>query len=107
MTQHPIMLVTAFEPYDGSSVNPAEAVLKQLPDVINGANLRKVVLACDSVRSPLRVTELASDPLVNMVVIIGEDRCYALPTLERIAYNWLNYDVSDNLGHRPMNNCIV
>jgi pyroglutamyl-peptidase len=107
MTQHPIMLVTAFEPYDGSPINPAEQVLKQLPDIINGVNLRKLALACDSVQTPLRVTELASDPLVNMVVIIGEDRRYAVPTLERIAYNWLQYDVPDNQGLQPVGTSIV
>lgn len=107
MAQHPMILVTAFEPYGGSSLNPSELVLSQLPGDINGVNLRKVILACDSLRSPLYVTELASDPLVNMVVILGEDRRYDLPTMERIAYNWLQYDVPDNLGHQPMNSSIV
>src|SRR5438105_2737741 len=107
MNQHSLMLVTAFEPYDGSPLNPAEEVLKRLPDVINGIALCKVRLACDSLRTPLQVTELASDPLISMVVIIGEDRRYALPTLERVAYNWLAYDVPDNLGRQPMNSCIV
>lgn len=107
MTHHPLMLVTAFEPYDGSPINPAEQVLKQLPDIINGVSLRKIALACDSVRTPPRVTDLASDPLVNIVVIMGEDRRYAVPTLERIAYNWLQYDVPDNLGLKPVGTSIV
>ncbi len=107
MTQHPMILVTAFEPYDGSSLNPSELVLKKLPGEINGVNLRKVILACDSLCTPLYVTELASDLLINMVVILGEDRRYALPTMERIAYNWLQYDVPDNLGHQPINSSIV
>jgi pyroglutamyl-peptidase len=106
MTKHPMILVTAFEPYDGSHLNPSEQVLKKLPRNINSVNLRKVILACDSLHTPPYITELASDPLINMVVILGEDRRYALPTMERFAYNWLHYDVPDNLGHQPMNRSI-
>ena len=107
MKKHPVMLVTAFEPYDGSSLNPAEEVLKQLPGIIDGVSLRKVILACDSLRAPVQVAELTSDPLVNIAVIIGEDRRYALPTLERCAYNWLDYEIPDNLGRQPKNSSIV
>ena len=107
MNQHPVMLVTAFEPYDGSPLNPAEEVLKQLPGVIDGVSLHKVILACDSLRTPLHVAELTSDPLVNIAVIIGEDPRYALPTLERLAYNWLDYEIPDNFGRQPMNSSII
>ena len=107
MAKHPMILVTAFEPYDSSPLNPSELVLKQLPDDINGVNLRKVILACDSLRTPFYITELASDPQINMVIILGEDRRYSLPTLERIAYNCLQYDVPDNFGNQPMNSRIV
>ena len=107
MNQHPLMLVTAFEPYDGSSLNPAEEVLKQLPGAIDGVSLRKVILSCDSLHTPPQVAELIGDPRVNIAVIIGEDRRYAVPTLERCAYNWLDYEVPDNSGHQPRNASIV
>src|SRR6266480_6538047 len=107
MTKHPMILVTAFEPYDGSPLNSSELVLKKLPGDINGVNLRKLILACDSLRTPPYITELASNPYINMVIILGEDRRYSLPTMERLAYNWMQYDVPDNQGQQPMNRKIV
>jgi pyroglutamyl-peptidase len=102
-----MILVTAFEPYDRSPINPADLVLKQLPDVIGKTRLQKVTIACDSIQAPSRVTELASNPIINTVVILGEDRRYRMPTLERFAYNWLEYEVPDNLGRQPKNTSIV
>jgi pyroglutamyl-peptidase len=102
-----MILVTGFEPYNGSHVNPSSLVLAQLPDVVQGRMLRKVVLPCDSRQTPPHAKELASDPAIDGTVILGEDRRYALPTLERTAYNWLEYEVPDNSGHQPRHARIV
>ncbi len=102
-----MILVTGFEPYDGSPVNPSSLVLARLPDVVRGRMLRKVVLPCDSQQTSSQAKELAGDPAIGSTVILGEDRRYALPTLERTAYNWLEYEVPDNSGHRPRHARIV
>jgi pyrrolidone-carboxylate peptidase len=94
-------LVTAFEPYDGSLVNPSKLVIEQLPDSIRGVFIRKVILPCDSQKTPLRAVSFAHDPSVTITVMLGEDQRYSLPTIEQIAYNWLDYEVSDNLGKQP------
>src|SRR5438034_11628834 len=55
-----------------------------------------------SLCTPLYVTELASDLLINMVVILGEDRRYALPTMERIAYNRSEEHTSELQSHSDL-----
>jgi pyroglutamyl-peptidase len=95
------ILVTGFEPYAGSSENPAALVVKHLPNEIRGIRLVKVVVPCDSWRSPVQVVRAARKPDIRLVLILGEDRRYSLPTVEQVAYNWVNYLVPDNLGRRP------
>ena len=102
-----MILVTGFEPYAGSHVNPSALVLASLPDVIKGRVLRKAILPCDSQQTPSQAMKLASEPAVRTIVILGEDSRYALLTLERVAYNWLQYDVPDNHGYQPMYTRII
>jgi dTDP-4-amino-4,6-dideoxygalactose transaminase/pyrrolidone-carboxylate peptidase len=102
-----MILVTGSEPYDGSTENPSRAALERLPDEIRGIKIIKLCSSCDSQHTPARVAELANDPVVKFVLVLGEDRRYKLPTIERVAYNWLDYDVPDNRGRRPRNVPIV
>lgn len=102
-----MILVTGFEPYDGSLINPSSLVLVRLLDMVRGKMLRKVILPCDSRQTPVQAQELACDPSITGVLVLGEDRRYALPTVERVAHNWLDYEIPDNLGCQPRHICII
>lgn len=102
-----MILVTGSEPYDGSAENPSRSALERLPDEIRGIKIIKLCVSCDSQQTPVRVAEIANDSAVKFVLLLGEDRRYKLPTMERVAYNWLDYDVPDNRGRRPRNVPVV
>lgn len=45
------ILITAFEPFGGETINPSEMVLGMLPDEIGGYSIRKLVLPVEHDRS--------------------------------------------------------
>ena len=102
-----MILVTAFEPYDGSFVNPSEQVLTYLPKRIHRAWLRKTTLPCDCQVAPKLAEQLACKAPTALVLILGEDRRYSVPTLESSAYNCMNYETPDNAGNQPRGRPIV
>jgi pyroglutamyl-peptidase len=101
-----MILVTGFEPYGGSSVNPSALVLEKLPTSLNGVTLRKELLVCDGRNTPLRVARLAASTDFRAVLLLGEDKRYAFPTIETTTYNGLEYDVPDNFGWQPRGSLI-
>lgn len=96
-----MILVTAFEPFEGCTVNTSEEVLKLLPESIGCEDLSKVVLSCDSEVTPQKVVDIVGRFHYSSIILLGEDKRYSFSTLETIAYNWLDYDVPDNYGRQP------
>lgn len=96
-----MILITAFEPFEGCIVNSSEEVLRLLPESIGGESLSKIVLRCDSEATPQKVIDVVGQSHYSSVILLGEDKRYSLSTLETAAYNWLDYDVPDNYGKRP------
>jgi len=98
------VLVTAFEPFGGETVNPSQqavCLLAELPQA-PGIELRTVVLPVEFGRAVelLQTTIGAYGP--DVVICVGEAGGRAGVTIERFAVNLDDAAIPDNAGHQPI-----
>lgn len=94
------ILVTAFLPFGGESVNPAQKAVELLPEEILGAQLVKVLLPVTYAGAPKAVLEALNAESPDAVVCIGQagGRCAVTP--ERVAINYMGAQIADNDGKK-------
>src|SRR2546428_9879110 len=95
-----MILVTGFEPFAGSVVNPSAEVAKALDGrVVGPAVVRSAVLPVHHTEATPAVIRLAeeSDPLA--IVHLGLAGGRARIALERVAVNVMAFERADNAGH--------
>jgi len=94
----PPLLVTGFEPFGGSAMNPSERIVAALPDRIDDRPIERLVLPVDAEAAPARLRGAidAADPAA--VICLGESGRAAALTLERLAVNLLDFRIPDNAG---------
>ena len=92
------VLVTAFEPFGGETLNPTEMVLGMLPDTIGNHSIRKLVLPVEFGRSAdIAIAEY--DRLrPAAVIMLGQAGGRSAITPETTAKNLMNSDQPDNAG---------
>ena len=97
MEQARRVLITAFEPFGGASVNTSLEVLRRLPDRIGGWQVTKVTL-------PVVFGRAAEEALrhpADLIVLLGEAGGRTLVTPELNAKNVRNARIPDNAGQQP------
>ena len=101
------LLVTAFEPFGGETVNAAQEVLARMPEEIGDTRLVRRVLpvAFDAAAEELRraVAETAPDA----VLCLGQAGGRTALTPERVAVNLRDARIPDNAGARPVDEPVV
>jgi pyroglutamyl-peptidase len=94
-----VVLVTGFEPFGGSSVNPSAEVAKRLDGRrVGGCEVRAAVLPVQHVSAAAAVKAQldAHDPVAIVHLGLAGER--AQIALERIAINVMDYAIPDNAG---------
>ncbi|MCA9919627.1 MAG: pyroglutamyl-peptidase I [Anaerolineales bacterium] len=94
-------LVTGFEPFGQSSINPSEQVVQQLATMQFGDfEVATAVLPVHRTRGPegLRTAVTQTNP--DAVVCLGEAGGRAAISIERVAVNLLDYGIADNDGQQ-------
>lgn len=100
------VLVTAFEPFGGESVNSSLRVLEQFRPP-PGARLKRLVLPVVFSRS-LEVLEQALAELrPDVVLALGQAGGRAKVSLERVAINLNDARIPDNEGQQPVDAPVV
>ena len=96
------ILVTGFDPFGGEKVNPALEVVKSLPSVIHGAEIRWVEIPTVFYQS----AEVLETEIVryqpDVVLCIGQAGGRASLTPERVAINQDDARIPDNQGNQPI-----
>lgn len=95
------ILVTAFDPFGGETVNPAQLAVDALPDIIGGHTIVKSVTPTIFGVSADRVTALMDECSPDAVVCIGQAGGRDAITPERIAINIMDAAKPDNAGFIP------
>jgi len=80
------LLLSGFEPFGGSTINPSEQVLLALAhDGIADVELRAVILPVDRTRGPAKLLEAVSDFAPDAVLCLGEASRRMALSVERAA----------------------
>jgi pyroglutamyl-peptidase len=104
MPTEPItILVTGFEPFAGSTLNPSQVVAESLGDHdafdTSWLRLRTALLSVDTARVVCEVDRLWQAHAPDVVLHFGESAKADRVTLERVAVNLLDFDTPDNAGN--------
>jgi len=93
------ILLTGFEPFDGSDINPSERVAQALHEqVIAGAEINSAILPVDWQRAPEVLDQALDAYRPDAVVCLGEASGRTAISIERIAINLLDFRIPDNSG---------
>ncbi|API88319.1 pyroglutamyl-peptidase I [Marinilactibacillus sp. 15R] len=96
------ILVTGFDPFGGESLNPAWEAVKKIPDTINGAEIKKVMIPTVFYKSA-EVTEKAIEEFQpDYVLNIGQAGGRFELTPERVAINVDDARIPDNETNQPI-----
>ena len=101
------ILLTAFTPFDGESINPALEAMKLLPDKIGQLEVLKLEVPTVFGKSARLVLETIEQEKPDYVLSIGQAGGRAEITPERIAINIDDAGIPDNEGNQPVDRPIV
>lgn len=101
----PTVLVTGFEPFAGSTLNPSQVIAQTLSAQSRDADdaacsLRCAMLPVDTQRVASVIDSLWREHEPDVVLHFGESARAEHVTLERVAVNLLDFDRPDNAGNQ-------
>ena len=96
------ILLTAFTPFDGESINPALEAMKLLPDKIGNLAVLKLEVPTVFGKSAKLAIEKIEREKPDFVLSIGQAGGRAEITPERIAINIDDAGIPDNEGNQPV-----
>ena len=96
------ILLTAFTPFDGESINPALEAMKLLPDKVGNLEVLKLEVPTVFGKSTNLVLETIEREKPDFVLSIGQAGGRAEITPERIAINIDDAGIPDNEGNQPV-----
>lgn len=96
---HPTLLLTGFEPFGGSPVNPSQQVIETLAaEGIEGFNLETLLLPVDRMKAP-GILHRSLDRLEpDIALCLGEASGRSRISIERVAVNLMDFRMPDNTG---------
>ena len=95
------ILLSAFEPFDGASINPSAEVASALGAAPPpGVDLETVLLPVETEIAAERLLEVWRRSGSNVVVMLGEARGSGTIRLEQVAINLRDFSIPDNAGRR-------
>lgn len=101
------ILVTAFDPFGGESINPAQKAVEQLEDRIGDHHIHKLIVpTVFGGAAELVIREM--DVLhPDAVICVGQAGGRKAVTPERVAINIMDANIKDNAGYQPRDEQIV
>ena len=95
------LLVTAFEPFGGETVNASLAAVSALPERIGDWEIRKLTIPVVFGKGARAVMEFAEHTPVDAVLCIGQAAGRSAVTPEMLAINLQYATIPDNEGNCP------
>jgi len=92
------ILITAFEPFGGESINPALVAVSQLPDSIDGCKILKLELPTVYGQSADILRKVLKKERPSAVISVGQAGGDACISIERVAVNLDDASAPDNNG---------
>ena len=102
------VLLTGFEPFGGSQVNPSGQVVHTLArDGVPGVTLHSAILPVDRQGGPATRLNAVRALHPDAILCLGEAMRRMAISIERVALNLLDYRIADNAGHQAVDEPIV
>ncbi|MBI3733231.1 MAG: pyroglutamyl-peptidase I [Chloroflexi bacterium] len=102
------LLLTGFEPFGGSTINPSEQVVRALArEGLDGIALHTAILPVDRARGPATVIEAARRFQPDAILCLGEASRRLAISIERVAINLMDYRIADNSGQQVVDEPIA
>ena len=107
------LLLTAFEPFNGGTVNPSQMVLEKVEEP-HGMELVKIVLPVEFKKTTRLLKELLREHRPDVVISLGQAGNRPEICVERVAVNLDNVrssdgmrEIADNAGEKPVDEPII
>lgn len=97
------ILVTAFEPFGGDTLNSSMEAVRLLPDEIRGVHIERLYLPVEFGRAAEMAIEKANEICADAVICVGQAGGRDKITPEAQAYNLRHARIPDNAGASPEN----
>ena len=102
------ILLTGFEPFGGSIINPSQQVALALDSqVIGQCIVTSEILPVDRTGAPQALLASIKRHHPNAIVCLGEATGRMAVSVERIAINLMDYRIPDNLGEQVIDQPVV
>ena len=101
------ILVTAFDPFGGEQVNPAQQAVEKLADTIGQAQIHKLIIPTVFGKAAENVIAAMDSLRPDAVVCVGQAGGRKSVTPERVAINVMDANITDNIGQKPVDEVIV
>ena len=101
------ILLTAFEPFGGESVNPALEAMKRIDEQIGEAQIVKIEVPTSFCRADKTVTQAIDVDNPDVVIMLGQAGGRTAITPEKIAVNFKAAKIPDNDGCMPFGEQII
>lgn len=97
------LLLTGFEPFGGSAVNPSEQAVHALAkDPPPGIELLTAILPVDKTAGPQALLKAIAEGEPDVVICLGEATGRAVISIERLAVNLMDFRIPDNKGEQAV-----
>ena len=95
------LLITGFEPFGESKINPSEQVVRALArEKIAGVEMHTAILPVERVRGPQVLLDAVKRVQPDAVLCLGEAQRRMAISIERVAINLMDYRMPDNAGQK-------
>ncbi len=102
------LLLTGFEPFGGSDVNPSEQAARALDgETVGGRRITTAILPVDRARGPECLLAAIQQHRPDAVVCLGLAAGRAVISVERVAVNLLDFTIPDNAGNQTVDQPIT
>ncbi len=101
------ILVTAFDPFGGESINPAQQAVERLDEKIGEHHIHKLIIPTVFGRAAELVIQEMEALCPDAVVCVGQAGGRKAVTPERVAINVMDANITDNAGVQPQDEPIV
>lgn len=95
------ILLTAFDPFGGEKINPAQEALKKIQSPSTNQELIKLVVPTVFGLSIQTVCDAIQKHQPDVVICIGQAGGRPAITIEQIAINLIDASIPDNQGNQP------
>lgn len=101
------ILVAAFDPFGGATINPALEAVKKMKDTIHGAPVVKVEIPTVFHQSLEVLTKAVEREAPEVIIVVGQAGGRQEISVERVAINIDDARIPDNAGNQPVDQKII